>query len=75
MTVGFGGRAGEALPVPLEHVGYTGYHHVLGMPENDTPNEWAPFSSRTEWELARWAKLRGPSSTAMSELLKIDGVS
>ena len=73
VTVKFGGQAGEALPVPLKHVGYMGYRHVLGA-EDDTPNEWAPFSSRMEWELARWAKLRGPSSTAMSELLKIDGV-
>ncbi|KAF9474258.1 hypothetical protein BDN70DRAFT_815973 [Pholiota conissans] len=27
-----------------------------------------------EWEVARWAKLRGPGSTAFSELLEIDGV-
>ncbi|KAF9477316.1 hypothetical protein BDN70DRAFT_838060, partial [Pholiota conissans] len=27
-----------------------------------------------EWEIARWAKLRGPGSTAFSELLEIDGV-
>jgi len=36
---------------------------------------WAPFKSRIDWEVARWAKLRGPSSTAFSELLSIDGVS
>ena len=56
------------------HVGYGGYSHALSA-EDDTVDEWAPFSTRTEWELARWAKLRGPSSTALSELLKIDGVS
>ena len=50
------------------------YSHALGMGD-DPVSEWAPFSSRTEWELARWAKLRGPSSTALSELLDIDGVS
>jgi len=72
--VKFGGRAGEALPVRPEHVGYVGYSHALGV-EDATVSEWAPFSTRTEWELARWAKLRGPSSTALSELLKIDGVS
>jgi hypothetical protein len=38
-------------------------------------NPWAPFSSQLDWEVARWAKLRGPSSTAFTELLKIDGVS
>ena len=48
--------------------------HDLGT-EDGVQNEWAPFSSRTEWELARWAKFRGPSAGAFSELLKIDGVS
>jgi hypothetical protein len=37
-------------------------------------NTWSPFCSRLDWEIARWAKLRGPSSTAFSELLAIDGV-
>jgi hypothetical protein len=37
-------------------------------------NTWSPFLSRLDWEVARWAKLRGPSSTAFSELLAIDGV-
>jgi hypothetical protein len=38
-------------------------------------NPYAPFASKLDWEIARWAKLRGPGSTAMSELLKIEGVS
>jgi hypothetical protein len=33
-----------------------------------------PFISKMDWEIARWAKLRGPGSTAFSELLSIDGV-
>lgn len=37
-------------------------------------NPWAPFVSRIDWEVARWAKLRSPSSTAFTELLDIDGV-
>jgi hypothetical protein len=41
----------------------------------DRMNTWSPFSSRLDWEVARWAKLRGPSSTAFSELLAINGVS
>jgi hypothetical protein len=36
---------------------------------------WAPFTSKIDWEVACWAKLRGPSSTAVSELLAIEGVS
>ena len=40
-----------------------------------TNNPYAPFLSKTEWEIARWAKLRGPGSTGFSELMGIDGVS
>ncbi|THU75106.1 hypothetical protein K435DRAFT_591247, partial [Dendrothele bispora CBS 962.96] len=35
---------------------------------------WAPFNSRMDWEVARWAKLRGTGSTAFSDLLDIEGV-
>ena len=34
-----------------------------------------PFSSKIDWKFAKWAKTRGPGSTAVSELLKIDRVS
>lgn len=37
--------------------------------------DWAPFHSQMDWEIARWAKLRGPGSNAFSELLGIEGVS
>lgn len=30
---------------------------------------WAPFNSQCDWELAHWAKMRGPTSSAMAELL------
>lgn len=70
-TVKFGGRAGEAIGRSYE-LGYTRYS--CDLHSEDMPNEWAPFSTRMEWEPAWWAKLRGPSSTALSELLKIDGV-
>ena len=73
-VVKFGSRAGEALPIHPERVGYAEYSHALGR-EDIAVSEWAPFSTRMEWEIARWAKLRGPSSTALSELLKIGGVS
>ena len=36
---------------------------------------YAPFSSKFEWEFVRWAKLRGPSQTALAELLAIPEVS
>lgn len=65
--------AGEVLEMQPSQVGYQQYASCLGTEENE-PTEWAPFSTRREWEVARWAKLRGPSSTALSELLRIDGV-
>ncbi|KAI0336980.1 hypothetical protein BDW22DRAFT_1340702 [Trametopsis cervina] len=40
-----------------------------------TPNNpYGPFNSKLDWEIARWAKLRSPSSTAMTELLQIEGL-
>ncbi|TFK59907.1 hypothetical protein BDN72DRAFT_905430 [Pluteus cervinus] len=41
---------------------------------NGRENPWAPFSCRMDWEIARWAKLRGAGSTAFSDLLAIPGV-
>ncbi len=38
-------------------------------------NPWAPFASQTDWELARWAKLRGSKSTAFTDLLGVESVS
>ncbi|THU77631.1 hypothetical protein K435DRAFT_877593 [Dendrothele bispora CBS 962.96] len=38
-------------------------------------NIWAPFQSEIDWKVTKWAKLRGASSTAVTELLSIDGVS
>ncbi|KAG2365018.1 hypothetical protein BDR07DRAFT_1470591 [Suillus spraguei] len=41
---------------------------------SNSENPYSPFSSRMDWEIAQWAKLRGPSSTAFSDLLSIEGV-
>ena len=35
---------------------------------------WAPFSSQCDWEIARWAKMRGPTSSAVLDLLSIPKV-
>jgi hypothetical protein len=35
---------------------------------------WAPFRSECDWKVAHWAKMRGPSSSAMTELLAIPEV-
>ncbi|KAF6756066.1 hypothetical protein DFP72DRAFT_1008140 [Ephemerocybe angulata] len=47
---------------------------VYGQAVNNEENLWAPFASKLDWEVARWAKLRGPGSTALTELLAIEGV-
>ncbi|THU90526.1 hypothetical protein K435DRAFT_841439 [Dendrothele bispora CBS 962.96] len=72
----FGGRAGEALPdsdtIP-PHLRNAFSHYKLGIAGSET-NLWAPFSSRMDWEIARWAKTRGVGSTSFSDLLAFEGV-
>jgi hypothetical protein len=38
------------------------------------PNIYAPFKSKTDWEIARWAKLQDIGSTSFTDLLRIQGV-
>ncbi|KAG1827144.1 uncharacterized protein BJ212DRAFT_1294494 [Suillus subaureus] len=46
---------------------------IPDMPEDsNTDNIYAPFTSKIDWEMAQWAKLQGPSSTAFSDLLSIE---
>ena len=52
-------------------VGDEEYQGSLDNPEN----LWAPFRSRIDWEFTKWANIQGPGSTAVSDLLKINGVS
>jgi hypothetical protein len=47
---------------------YQASHELFGA------SAWAPFHSQCDWELARWAKMRGPTSSAMEELLAIPEV-
>lgn len=49
---------------PMDH---TGSEALIGL-------IWSPFSSECDWEIARWAKTRSPTSSAMSDLLAISGV-
>ncbi|TEB26123.1 hypothetical protein FA13DRAFT_1636578, partial [Coprinellus micaceus] len=73
-TIRYGRGASEPLPANTgedsspEH---TKYQQALNSPASNT---YHPFQSHLEWEFARWAKFRGPSSTAVSELLGIEGV-
>lgn len=67
----FGGKAGR--PIRSGQPTTADDHETqLG---SDGANPYAPFHSRTDWEVAKWGKLRGPTSTAFTELLEIPGVS
>lgn len=65
----FGGKAGATIRQEADS--NSGYHTYKS---SDSSNPWAPFKSKLDWEIARWSKLRGPGSTATTELLGINGV-
>ncbi|GLB39850.1 putative protein Coprinopsis cinerea okayama7 130 [Lyophyllum shimeji] len=64
------GSAGKVF-ASEERDGNDHYSQSVG---GDPENIYAPFRSQLEWEVARWAKLQGPSSTAFTELMSIEGV-
>ena len=68
----FGGQAGKPIYANING-GYSNYAEQLETGSQE--NIWAPFASKMEWEVAQWAKLRGPGSTSFSEFLEIEGVS
>jgi hypothetical protein len=51
-----------------------------GSPMDDSGRDvlgesiWAPFHSDCDWEIARWAKMRSPTSSALTDLLAVPGV-
>ncbi|KAI9436431.1 hypothetical protein H4582DRAFT_2112092 [Lactarius indigo] len=47
--------------------------YVVTGTESSHP-AWAPFQSQCNWEVACWAKMRGPLSSAVTELLAIPEV-
>ncbi|THU89470.1 hypothetical protein K435DRAFT_802718 [Dendrothele bispora CBS 962.96] len=64
-------EAGEPLSSQKEFLNeYHRYEKEIGR----KTNIWAPFTSEIDWRVAKWAKMWGPSSSAFTELLAIDGV-
>ena len=51
-----------------------GSHVYQSTQEAFRTSIWAPFCSQIDWEIARWAKMRGPSSSAVAELFAIPEV-
>jgi hypothetical protein len=68
----FGGAAGAPLADRQEVPVYEQYQSALS---DSGDNPWAPFKSQIDWQIAQWAKVRGSTSTAFTELLSINGVS
>ncbi|KAM6493555.1 hypothetical protein JOM56_011689 [Amanita muscaria] len=54
--------------------GWTENQNYEGQIADSQSNPYAPFASKLDWEFAKWAKTRGPSSSAFTELMAIDGV-
>ncbi|EPQ52542.1 hypothetical protein GLOTRDRAFT_79649 [Gloeophyllum trabeum ATCC 11539] len=68
-------RYGDAgAPIQDAEVAVNSYSQYMHAMAGSSASFWAPFASKLDWELARWAKLRGPSSTALTELLQIEGI-
>ena len=65
------GKAGATYTNPDCVDQNTAYSSQIGNQENP----FNLFHSKVEWEFALWAKTRGPSSTAFTELMSIEGVS
>lgn len=65
------GKVHSAMPRP----GYERYGENIADGDGTPQNPYHPFASKVDWEFAKWAKLRGPGSTATTELLNIEGVS
>jgi hypothetical protein len=65
-------RAGAPLEGDNEEPTNSTYQSRLG--EDQAHNPYYPFKSKLDWLIARWGKLRGSSSTALTELLQIPEV-
>ena len=64
------GKAGAPIPGALQGV----MAHELDQAAA-TETAWAPFNSQCDWKIAHWAKTCGATSSAVTDLLAIDGVS
>lgn len=67
--------AGATLPSSSHQNSCYHYHQQLNSSEDSDERVWAPFSSKIDYEVAHWAKTRGPGSISFLDLLEIEGVS
>ena len=52
-----------------------GLYTLWAEESTNASNPYHPFSSETDWRIARWAKKMGPGDRALSQLLAIPKVS
>lgn len=71
-----GSSIGEITVQGTQHgnAAYTQFTHDV-QTLSRCEGSFAPFLSRTDWEVACWAKTRGTGSNALDDLLGIEGVS
>ena len=63
-----------AAGAPISDLGQSAQVYQARQDNLGLGNIWYPFQSQRDWDFAQWAKNRGPSSTAVTELLAMDGV-
>ena len=63
-----------AARAPISDLGQSVQVYQARQDNLGPKNIWYPFQSQCDWDFARWVKNRGPSSTAVTELLAMDGV-
>ncbi|KAJ6479726.1 hypothetical protein C8R45DRAFT_1054433 [Mycena sanguinolenta] len=67
-----GNLAGAPISTTRDRTSERAYE--ASLKDSPSSNPYAPFMSKKDWEIAKWGKLRGPGSTAFSNLLNIEGV-
>ena len=63
--------ASAGAPIDGIPCGNSLYESQQGVDEDSI---WSPFTSKCDWLFAHWAKMRGPTSSAVTELLGIPEV-
>ena len=62
-------------PLPNTACSATSFAQYGSKIADSDKNPYAPFANKINWDIAKWAKLRGPGSNSLAELLAIEGVS
>ncbi|KAJ7787065.1 hypothetical protein B0H14DRAFT_3095490 [Mycena olivaceomarginata] len=64
--------AGQPLRSDRSKTTEQAYKSSLNSSADENP--YTPFKSKMDWEVGKWAKLRGSGSTVFTDLLQVEGV-